>query len=151
MIKVSVERILSMWLGRAGPLHEITEAKMMQSYFARDENFDAECKTFESLIEELIEYYEKSHVLPSLQPFKAPEWETVKALPVNRDETLSHILLLDQFTRNIWRGADAARVYTVADPIAHQLSLYAMHKGWTSEATWLEFFFILYGSATWPF
>ncbi|ORY87622.1 hypothetical protein BCR37DRAFT_384939 [Protomyces lactucae-debilis] len=143
MLQIPTREILSLWLGRVGPLKEATSAKLYQSYFARDSAFDAKCKTYEPHINTLIAHY-KEQDLPSLDPYDSiiTDESAVAAFPKSKDETLSHILLLDQFSRNIWRGREAVKVYNEADPIAHQLSIYALQKQWDVESDWLELLFM---------
>lgn len=140
---IPVQQILSLWLGRGGgsttSAAKVTLASVFKAYYSRDKEFDKECEGYQGHIETLIDTYTK-HPIKVDSVWSSP---VTSGVAPERDESLCHMLLLDQFTRNIWRGDDAKKVYTVTDPIAKSLALYMISKQWHRDMNWLEGMFLI--------
>lgn len=88
-----VNQVLTFWYGH-WPFKQEAADKMKPMWFQSSEELDQEIKTkFESQVEQL------------LQPINTP---APLRLPEQLDDALAIIILLDQFTRNIYRGSGQA-------------------------------------------
>lgn len=112
--------ILSLWFDR------LKTKDFREAYFKRDAVFDTQCKEYEPYITTLIRE-ESKEILKS----------------DSRDIVLASILLVDQFSRNIWRGKQAKDVYTKCDPVAQKLSLHYIDKEWHKQDDWASLAFVL--------
>ena len=143
MSRIPTSKILDLWFTRSGAsltsASKVTPQAMFTSYFKRDPAFDDICREYEPHIDSLVERYRKSPITVT-SPFNIPQ--SGQEFPNTKEDSLAEILLLDQFTRNIYRGKEARKVYTVTDPIAKSLSLYAISKNWHTEWHWLANIFL---------
>jgi uncharacterized protein (DUF924 family) len=103
-VHAEAEAVLHFWL------HEVPPEKR----FARDDALDAECaRRFKALRDELA------------ATGAAGWWDDPR-------DALAAVIVLDQFSRNIYRGSAEA---FAADPIAHALADKAIREGWDREMT----------------
>jgi uncharacterized protein (DUF924 family) len=103
-VHAEAEAVLHFWL------HEVPPEKR----FARDDTLDAECaRRFKALRDALA------------ATGAAGWWDDPR-------ELLAAVIVLDQFSRNIYRGSAEA---FAADPIAHALADKAIRERWDQEMT----------------
>ncbi|HEU4968742.1 DUF924 family protein [Sphingomonas sp.] len=103
-VHAEAEAVLHFWL------HEVPPEKR----FARDDTLDAECaRRFKALRDALA------------ATGAAGWWDDPR-------ELLAAVIVLDQFSRNIYRGSAEA---FAADPIAHALADKAIHERWDQDMT----------------
>lgn len=105
-----IQRTLTYWYGQ-WPYNSEIASKKSATWFASTPETDLEIKSqFNSDIEQLLKQYTNTSKLDL-------------SLPAQIDEALAHILLLDQFTRNIHRGSKDA---FSGDPFALSLCLHLL-------------------------
>jgi uncharacterized protein (DUF924 family) len=96
-------------------IHDFWYGRPVTEWFATTEGLDKACK------DQFV------HLLQDARADKLDDWEQ------DRDGTLALLILLDQFSRNVYRGTPDA---FSSDPKALGIAVRAIAKGWHKNTTY---------------